>query len=529
MAGKTRRVNKEKNIKKILLIALIALVVVAAILVTIFLLNGEQELSREEILATGTYFEGVSVEGVDLSGMTLEEAKPLIEEKAAYLEEQTTINYRVGTETYSLTGQEMGLTVDYEPTLEEALLYGREGDASERTALINQAKEEGVDFPLTLSVNRTVLDTTLSQKSAQYDIQPVDAKVEVVKEEDEDSLYINGEIVFTPEVMGSVVDAAKLGDDIETAIANRETETVLETVSNEVAPEVTEEVLRENCVLRNSYTTTFKTSKEGRRYNVWKMGTVVNGIVVQPGETWSINDAAGPRTNENGWKNAAGIANGAYVDEPGGGICQTSSTLYIALIKSEVEITDRSHHSWPLEYVPAGLDATISTGSPDFKFTNNFDTPITVLVKCDGEDERYITVEVYGPPMDYNVRFETEIVGDEEPGPAETVIDEDMKPGTSEWTKPRHNKITVDVYKIIEDKETQEIISREKFYTDVYRAFPGQITMGPTVTPTPTPTPTPTETETVAPTETVEPTETVKPTESQETETPLPTETTQEE
>lgn len=96
-------------------------------------------------------------------------------------------------------------------------------------------------------------------------------------------------------------------------------------------------------------------------------------------------------------ENAAGISDGQYVDEPGGGICQVSSTLYIALIKSEVEIVTRSHHSWPLSYVPTGLDATISTGGPDFVYRNNYDTPIAVVVTVDGKDERSITVKVHGP------------------------------------------------------------------------------------------------------------------------------------
>ena len=100
--------------------------------------------------------------------------------------------------------------------------------------------------------------------------------------------------------------------------------------------------------------------------------------------------------------------------------------------------------------------------------------------------------------MDYTVKMESKVVLNEEPGPAETVYSSEMKPGTSEWTKPRHNKIKAEVYKIKIDKETGKEISRELYYTDTYRAFTGQITIGPSATTSPEKTPPATATPTPA-------------------------------
>ena len=492
MAGKQKKVvrkknasgaDKAKNIRVLLICALAVLIVVAGVLAWIFITKGNEEanMSRDEILAKGTYFEGVSIANIDVSGMTLTEAKPQIEEKASQTLMDLKITYSAMGNTYPLTAEELGATIDVQAVMEKALFYGREGDATQRTAEFNKAKEEGA-----------------------YNIEMQNATVSVKKNEDEKNLQVSGELEFVEEVAGKEIDTAKLIADIQTNLQKGDFTSVIPTTVVDTQPEITLEELKENCQLMASFSTSFKSSAYGRRYNIWKMSTVVNGVVLQPGESWSINEAAGPRTTANGWEDAAGIKNGTYVDEPGGGICQVSSTLYNALLKAEVEITDRSHHSWPLSYVDPGLDATISTGAPDFQFKNNYEYPITIIATTDAKNARTVKVSVYGPPMDYTVKMESKVVLNEEPGPAATVYSSEMKPGTSEWTKPRHNKIKAEIYKIKIDKETGKEISRELYYTDTYRAFTGQITIGPSATPKPettTPaTPTPSKSEAATPT-----------------------------
>lgn len=114
-------------------------------------------------------------------------------------------------------------------------------------------------------------------------------------------------------------------------------------------------------------------------------------------------------------------------------------------------------------------------------FKNNYDYPVVLLAKCDGKDARTIKIEVYGPKMEYKVRFKSELLEkSESEEAAETVFSESLKPGKFEWTKPRKDMIKVQIWKIKEDFEGNQIGEPEKFSVETYRAFAGQITFGPT-------------------------------------------------
>ena len=88
---------------------------------------------------------------------------------------------------------------------------------------------------------------------------------------------------------------------------------------------------------------------------------------------------------------------GETVDEIGGGICQTSSTLYIACLRGNLEITERYAHRYIPAYVPAGMDATVSWGGPDYKFTNNTDYPIKIVTSYANSK---LTVKILGTNVD---------------------------------------------------------------------------------------------------------------------------------
>lgn len=488
--GRSAKVRDKRQL--IIVVSMVAAVVLLAVGAYFIFFVGGGDLTPEkkaEILASGTFEEGVCIEGVDVSGMTYAQAEPLVVEKREIKLSELSIKYSVDGQEYALDSQMIGAQIDYQPIMEQALFYGKDGTKSENREAKRTAKRDGVNFPLIVQAENSALQESLEQQGLSYNTPMKNAEIVVNTVQDEDTLQLNGTLSISKESAGREVNDEKLMEEILQALAADNLQNVIEAEVVETQPTLTQEQLEENCQLMASYTTRFKDSKYERRYNIWRMGTVVNGVVLQPGEEWSINDAAGPRTSETGWKNAAGISDGQYVDEPGGGICQVSSTLYIALIKSEVEIVTRSHHSWPLSYVPTGLDATISTGGPDFVYRNNYDTPIAVVVTVDGKDERSITVKVYGPKMDYDVRFEVEEVKNEEPqdSPAIT-MDPELEPGETEWVKPRHNYIQVQVWKIKEDKDSGEQIGeRELFSTETYRAFTGTVAVAPSPSPSPSP------------------------------------------
>ena len=121
------------------------------------------------------------------------------------------------------------------------------------------------------------------------------------------------------------------------------------------------------------------TGGSARINNVRLASKAINGAVVNAGEVFSYNATTGQRTAAKGYQAAPAYINGLTVDEIGGGVCQPSSTLYLATLRSNLQITERYAHRYIPSYIEAGMDATVSWGGPDYKFTNNTDYPIKVV------------------------------------------------------------------------------------------------------------------------------------------------------
>ncbi len=471
-SGRRRIYSKKKGgffspgfwTKSRLIIAGVALAAIIAVVLVCVFAGGEKdpsEVSDEELFRM-KFDEGVSIEGVDVSDMVFTDAAELVLEKANDLLSELVAAYKVEDSVYYISAYDMGAQIDYAATMKEAM-FGEKGD-----------------YPLAVEVDEGRITTMITANCKLHNVEAQDAMPSLDVNSDEDTLKVTADLVISEAVVGKEVDIAGLASKIAAAVSARDDEPAVADIK-ETQPKWTSEFIEENMTVMGEYTTTFKDSAYGRRYNIWKMSDVVCGVVIMPGETWSINEAAGDRTADNGWKDAAGIVNGAYVDEPGGGICQVSTTLYNAVLRSEVAIVERSHHSWPLSYAPVGLDATISTGKPDFVISNPYDTPIVLAVRCDAysEGDKSVRVRIYGPEMDYKLDFTSEIIREEEPEPAATTIDPSMSPGESKEISPRHNALTVNIYKHIIDKETGEEIEKVHYKTEYYAAFRGTIAYGP--------------------------------------------------
>ncbi|WP_368504553.1 VanW family protein [Alkalihalophilus sp. As8PL] len=143
-----------------------------------------------------------------------------------------------------------------------------------------------------------------------------------------------------------------------------------------------------------SFTTYFNSGVQGRSENIRRSAESIQDFVLGPGDHFSFNQIVGERTLERGYKEAKEIVNKQFVMGIGGGICQTSSTLYNAVDAAGLEMVERITHSKEIGYVPAGRDATVSWGGPDFKFKNPHTYP--VIIRTDVSLERgEITVSVY--------------------------------------------------------------------------------------------------------------------------------------
>lgn len=213
-------------------------------------------------------------------------------------------------------------------------------------------------------------------------------------------------------------------------------------------------------------TTIYDSTNFNRSTNIDIACERINGIILEPGETFSFNKVVGERTAKNGFKEAL-IYNGGEVDYGlGGGICQISSTLYNAVLKANLEIVERKNHSMTVSYLPIGQDASVSYGSVDFKFTNSRTYPIKIVATAKAG---VITVSVLGvlEKQEYVVTFETEIL---ETTDYKTTYEysSSVPVGKEEIKQVGKNGYKCSTYKILSLGEKE--VSRTLLSTDTYKS-----------------------------------------------------------
>ncbi len=145
----------------------------------------------------------------------------------------------------------------------------------------------------------------------------------------------------------------------------------------------------------SSYVTSFNPNVAGRSQNINLSSQSIDHYVIGPNEIFSFNEVVGPRTKENGYQEAKEIVNHQFVIGIGGGICQTSSTLFNAIDLAGLEVVERYSHSREIGYVPKNRDATVSWGGPDFKFRNPYEFPLLISATTNLQTGK-IEVNVYG-------------------------------------------------------------------------------------------------------------------------------------
>lgn len=255
--------------------------------------------------------------------------------------------------------------------------------------------------------------------------------------------------------------------------------------------------------------TTTVGGSSNRASNVKLAASFVHETILLPGEIFSYNGVVGSRQASRGFLPAPAYVGGETVNEIGGGICQLSSTIYLASMRANMEIVERYNHSYAVGYVPDGMDATVYYKSLDFRFKNDKDRPIKITCSMQG---RTLTVNIYGTKENDNtVKITNKVLST---SPYKTIYQEDasIKSGKKVKTTGYTGK-TVETYRSIYDANGNlissklEAVSRYKTRNKIVLVPVGsQGGSVPTKTPDPTATPKPTATSTPKPTATSTPT-----------------------
>lgn len=386
------------------------------------------------VSAYNKIFPNITAGGVDIGALSKEDAAERLKNDFEKALNEKEFTLTLEDKDIKFTAADIEAAADIEKTVENAYNYGNKGNIFKRvgrylirreheTGLVSKINEEktealvlkiaeGSEVPVketgyTLSgdiitivnghggrkVDRekaaekikaevfSLTDKAISLKLEEAAPQKVNVEefYKKITEGEKNAYYAreNGNIVVKDGFPKIEMDKKELEAALE---SGKDTYEIKVTVT---PPKVTAEKLRA-MLFRDkmgSWTSNFSGGNVPRSSNVRLSASRINGVTLLPGEIFSYDSTIGRRTKENGYKTAA-VYVGNKVDEGiGGGICQTSSTLYSAVLYANLEIVSRTSHSLPVSYMPAGQDATIAEGYIDFKFKNNTDYPIKILAE----------------------------------------------------------------------------------------------------------------------------------------------------
>jgi len=340
---------------------------------------------QSSLLNGGTFYEGISVAAVDLGGKTMAEAKAALKQKEPSLREPCSIAVTCSGKSWKVTEDDLDFHFDTDKVLNEAYAYARTGAEKERLSMIEALKKSPKNYPLSSTVTYETLEKKLAKIASEITVKPVDATVVSFDPATASFRYQDGK-------NGVSVDTAAFYKQVESLASGAKTGTV-EVPVKSVPFGVSEAHLRSHMQKLGTFQTVSTNTADGN-HNMKLAAAAVNGAVVKPGAEFSFNGTTG-NTNlpENGYRKAVAISGGKKVMEYGGGVCQVSTTVYGAAIRSNMEITSRANHMWQSSYAPIGLDATVSYPSLDFKFKNPTDYPVYILAGMSGTK---VTVTFYG-------------------------------------------------------------------------------------------------------------------------------------
>ena len=435
-----------------------------------------------------TVYPNTSVLGVDLSGLTAEQAAEKWESEGAACCEATQIALVAedGRELTSRSFSQLGASVTAEEAARSAYAVGRQGNFLTNGYFFVRSFFKPCEVYPQVSIDKKTLEEMTAELVATVENGVVEGKYELLPEGargaglyltrpkagqridgekllsgldgalqggqnavtcsfetvtpkplDIDAIYaeLQGEKAnarydrktegITPSRIGVAFDVEAVKAQLNAA---QEGETVLADAEVEF-PTVTTEMLEEGLFrdVLGTYTTKV-TGTSTRIHNVYLAAQQINGKIYNPGEEFWYNATVGQRTEARGFGPAPAYSGGKTVDSVGGGICQVSSTLYYAALLANMKIVLRYCHQFAPGYITWGCDATVSWGGCDFAFRNNSDYPIQIVT--DWKDNN-LTVTILGTKTDDTYVEMTNAVLSSTPWQTVYEVNEEMAPGSA--------------------------------------------------------------------------------------------------
>ena len=504
---------KKRNIKKII-ISIIIVAIIALLFSTVFALSN---INNEKIIS------GVTIEGIEVSGLTKEEAKAKLETVYAEKKEKN-IELKYEEFESELNPTLMEVSYDIENAVNEAYGLGRNQNifvnnynilgtlVGKREIAVNMSLNEettkqtiediGANLPgiliepsYSIEENKLIItrgkegivvkteDLLTQVKELLKDIHATENTIEIpvetrtpqnididkihneVYKQAQDAYYTKDPFTIYPEVEGIDFDVEKAKEMIAAEVKDEYIIDLIITKPKITIDQIGTEAFPDQL---STFTTRYDASDKDRTTNLVLACQKLNGKVIMPGQTFSYNETLGPRTAAAGYKNAKIYESGQVVDGLGGGICQISSTLYNAALMSDMEIVERRNHQFVTSYVKAGRDATVVYGSTDFRFKNTRTYPVKIIASA---KSGIATVSIFGikeADRDYTYTFKTETVSTI-PFTTKYVEDSSLASGKEVVKQKGANGLVTKTYmtKLLNGK----VVSTELLSKDTYSAM----------------------------------------------------------
>lgn len=393
------------------------------------------------------------INGIDVSGKRKEEALKIVKNSLKEIKEDN-ILIKADNKSYTLQLSKINPQYNIEDTVNKALSYGKNLSFLKKASEIKNPKEK--KFNINIKYDTKYIEDFISSIEKDINKSPINATIKITAPD---------KISITKDVKGIKLDKKYLMDNILSKVNSTDDNSEIIAKTESYSASITEEKLKQINSIVSSFSTNFSGSPEGRITNIQIATNTLNGILLMPGDTFSFNKIIGSSTTDKGYKEAPIIINNKLEKGIGGGLCQVSTTLYNAVIRTNVKSIERVNHSLPPAYIDPGFDATVSYNDVDYKFKNTLSYPMYIEgYSSDGK----IVFNIYSNSSLNKIKYNlvNEIYDKTEPKKVEEP-DASLPEGTIEKVQSAKPGCKVKVY-LIGYKNGKEV-SRELISNDVYK------------------------------------------------------------
>lgn len=356
----------------------------AAYIITGAIAGGAAALALLVVGSPVRILPGVTVQGLPIGGVSAAEAKRRLD-LAWESTVQQPVTLEMDGETWLLDPSTLGIHLASDKLIAQALAIGRQGDLLERLTDVWHARKGRYDIRPIVHADHAAVDQWLDELSTKVKRAPTNASVEVNSA---------GHVILHPSLDGRELQREDARTSLLRTALNRSNRHLMVPIHLTPATVQVEDLQKlkiERPVA--TFTTRFSSGDPNRVHNILLASETLHGVVLAPGESFSFNARVGPRMEELGYKEAPVIIRGELVPDIGGGVCQVSTTLYNAALLAGLRIDARSPHSIPPTYVPLGMDAAVSYGHLDLRFTNTTNQALYIASFVNGDQ---LSVSLYG-------------------------------------------------------------------------------------------------------------------------------------